>query len=123
MLQHLLVPHLQWPLLIYEIPASTILCFGHTISSHLRKWLPIHKSTSNICLYSLISPCPLPFKKLLLIRKSSKVSGQLLLRASLDPNVSSAKIEVTAGKWSASEAIELAESRLEFEKNIESPSE
>ena len=45
-----------------------------------------------------------------------KVSGQFLLRDSLDSNVSSAIIEVTAGKWSASEAVEDAESRLEFEK-------
>ena len=28
------------------------------------------------------------------------------------------KIEVTAGKWSVYEAIEDAESRLEFEKNL-----
>ena len=50
------------------------------------------------------------------ILKSSKVSGQLLLRDSLDSNVSSAITEITAGKWSASEAVKDAESRLEFEK-------
>ena len=44
--------------------------------------------------------------------KLSKVSGQLLLRDSLDSNVSSANTEVTDGKWHASEAIEDAESRL-----------
>ena len=52
-----------------------------------------------------------------------KVSGQFLLRDSLDSNVSSAIIEVTPGKWSASEAVEDAESRLEFEKNLGLPSE
>ena len=40
----------------------------------------------------------------------------MLSRDSLDSNISSANIEVTAGKWSAPEAVEDAESRLEFEK-------
>ena len=114
--QHLLVAHLQWSLLIYEIPISTVLCFEQNISSYLRKWLCILRSTSNICLYSLISPCPFPIKKLSSILKSSKVNSQLLLRDSLDSNVSSANIEITAGKWNASEAVKGAESRLEFEK-------
>ena len=113
MLQHL-VPCLWWPLLIYEIPISTILCFEQKISSYLRKWLQIHRSTSNFCLYSLISPCPLPIKKLSIL-KSSKVSGQLLLRDSLEWIVP-ASIEITGGKWSASEAIKDAESGLEFLK-------
>ena len=111
-LQNILVPRLWWPLLIYEIPISTVLHFEQKISSYLRKWLCIHRSTSNICLYSSISPCPLPIKKLSSILKSSKVSGQLLLRDSLD----SANIEITAGKWSGSEAVKDAQSRLEFEK-------
>ena len=42
----------------------------------------------------------------------------MLSRDSLDSNVSSANIEVTAGKWSAPEAVEDAESRLEFEKSL-----
>ena len=50
------------------------------------------------------------------ILKSSKVSGQLLLRDSLDSNVSAAITEITAGKCCASEAVKDAESRLEFEK-------
>ena len=86
------------------------------ISSYLRKWHCIHRSTSNICIYFLISPCPLPIKKLYSVLKSSKVSAQLLLSNSLDSNVSSANIEIIAGKWIASEAVEDAESRLEFEE-------
>ena len=63
-LQNLLVPRLWWPLLIYEIPISTVLRFEQKISSYLRKWLCIHRSTSHICLYSSISRCQLPIKKL-----------------------------------------------------------
>ena len=63
---------------------------------------------------TLISPCPLPIKKLSSILKLSKASGQLRLGDSSDSNVLSANIEITAGKWSASEAVEDAETRLEF---------
>ena len=63
---------------------------------------------------TLISPCPLAIKKLSSILKLSKASGQLRLGDSSDSNVLSANIEITAGKWSASEAVEDAETRLEF---------
>ena len=63
---------------------------------------------------TLISPCPLPIKKLSSILKLSKASGQLRLGDSSDSNVLPANIEITAGKWSASEAVEDAETRLEF---------
>ena len=106
------VPSLQWPLLIYEIPISTVLCFEQKISSYLRKWLSINRSTSNGCLCSSISPCQFPIKKLSIL-KSSRVSGQLLLRDSFESNLP-ANIEITAGKWSASEAVKDAESRLKF---------
>ena len=69
-----------------------------------------------ICFYSSISPCPLPIRKLSFILNSSKLSVQLLLRDSFNSNVSSANIGITAGKSNASEAVEDAVSRLEFEK-------
>ena len=56
-LQHLFIPRLSWPLLIYEISVSVVLQLEQKISSHLRSWLRLHHSTTNICLYSSISPC------------------------------------------------------------------
>ena len=53
-LQHLLIPWIQWSLL---------------------KWLNIDSSTTDISFYSLISPWPLPIKSLTFILKSSKVVG------------------------------------------------
>ena len=41
--------------------------------------------------------------------KSFKISGQLLLRDSLDSNVWSINTELTPGKWDPSKAIEDAE--------------
>ena len=54
-LQNMLIPRLRWPLLIYEISISVVSCIQHNISSFLRKWLNIHHSTTNICLYSSTS--------------------------------------------------------------------
>ena len=57
------------------------------MSVYIRKWLKIHHSTTNICLYSSTSPCPLPIKSLTSILKVAEVSGHLLLRDFLDPLV------------------------------------
>ena len=48
--------------------------------------------------------------------KSVKVSGQLLPRESTDPYVSEAKVLLKSGNWSASEAVEMAEKRLNFKQ-------
>ena len=54
-LQHLLVHRLYWPLLLYAV-----LRLEQKISCYIQKWLKLHNSATNICLYSSISPCPLP---------------------------------------------------------------
>ena len=64
-------------LLIYEIPISHASFLEKKISNFIRKWLNIHSSTTDISLYSLISPCPLPTKSSTSILKSSKISGHL----------------------------------------------
>ena len=112
-LQHLLVPRLRWPLLIYEIPISMVTKLEQKISCCIRKWLRLHKTT-NIFLYSSSSPCPLPIKSLSSIMKSAKVSGQLLLQESADPYVSEAKVLLKSGNWSASEAVEEAKFQANF---------
>ena len=115
-LQNMLI--LRWPLLIYEISISVVNCIKHKISSFLRKWLSIHHSTTNICLYSSTSPCPLPFKSLTSILKSTKVSGHLLLRESADKQISKSAPQLKCGFWDVAEAVVDAESRLEFQKVI-----
>ena len=51
-LQHLFIPCLQWPLLIYEIPISVVTKLEQKISCCIRKWLCLHYTTTNISLYS-----------------------------------------------------------------------
>ena len=112
-MQHLLIPRLRWPLLIYEIPVSLVHKLEQKISTYIRKWLRLHNSTSNICLYFSLSPCPLPIKSLSSVAKSAKVSGHLLLRESNDPYVASADVKLKSGKWNVAEAVSDAEKHLE----------
>ena len=115
-LQHLLIPRLRWPLLIYEIPLFFVVKLEQKISFYIRKWLHLHHSTTNICLYSAPSPCPLPIKSLTSIWKSAKVSGQLLLRDSSDPVVAEANISLETGKWNVPNSVDSAENKLKFNK-------
>ena len=104
-LQHLLIPRIQWPLLIYEIPISLAFKLEQKVSIFIRKWLHLHHSTSSLCFYSSVSPCPLPLKSLSSALKASKISGHLLLRNSKDPLVSSCVPKLETGTWTVEDAV------------------
>ena len=115
-LQHLLIPRIQWPLLIYEVSICLASRLEQTISAFIRKWLHLHHSTSNLCLYAASSPCPLPIKSLSSILKASKISGHLLLRDSKDNLVSSCKPKLKSGSWKVEETVSSAEAELRFKE-------
>ena len=98
-LQHLLIPRIQWPLLIYEIPIFLPFKSEPKVSVFIRKWLHLHHSTSSLCFYSSVSLCSLPNKSLSSALKASKISGDLLLRDSKDPLVSSCVPKLQTGTW------------------------
>ena len=104
-LQYLLLPRARWPIQIYEVPFSTILKLEQFTSVYIRKWLKLHHSTTNICLYSSTSPCPLPIKSLTSILKAAKVSGHLLLRDSLDPLVNTSVPHLKVGEWKVEDVV------------------
>ena len=104
-LQHLLIPRIQWPLLIYEIPISLAFKLEQKVSVFIPKWLHLHHSTSTLCFYSSASPCPLPIKSLSSALKASKISGHLLLRNSQDPLVSSCVPKLRTGTWKVEDAV------------------
>ena len=116
-LHHLLIPRLRWPLMIYEFALSVVVKLEQKISFFIRKWLRLNNTTTNICLYSSSSPCPLPIKSLSSVLKSAKVSGQLLLNESVDPYVSSSNVSLSAGNLNIPEVVNAAENKLNF-KNI-----
>ena len=92
--------------------------FSCIIFCYIRKWLKLHNSTTNIFLYSSVSPCPLPIKSLTSVMKSAKVSSHLLIRESSDPCVSGTSIDLYSGKWKVSDAVRETESTVEFKKII-----
>ena len=71
-----------------------------------------------ICLYSTTSPFPLPIKRLTSSPKSAKLSGHLLLRESSNPFVSWVSVSLHAGKWAPTDAVAIAETRLDFQKTM-----
>ncbi|XP_057310634.1 uncharacterized protein LOC130648598 [Hydractinia symbiolongicarpus] len=117
-LQHLLIPRIQWPLLIYEVSMSCVGTLVSNVSVFIRKWLNLHHSTTNLCLYDSSSPCSLPIKSLTSILKSAKISGHLLLRDSKDPLVSAAVSILKAGRWSVSNSVRIAEAELKIKEII-----
>ena len=98
-LQHLLIPTIQWALLIYEIPISLAFKLEQKVSIFIHKWLHLHHSTSSLCFYSSVSLCPLPIKSLSSVLKASKISGHLLLRNSQDALLSSCVPKLKTGTW------------------------
>ena len=116
-LQYLLVPKIQWPLMVYEFSLTRVEKFESIISKYLRKWLGLCKSLSNISLYGKCSPCPLPFTSISSIFKCSKARGYLQLRDSDDHHVSNAGIDLSCGrKWSVIHEVESAEQKIEHLK-------
>ena len=88
------------------------------MSSFLKKWLNIHHSTTNMCLYSSTSSCPLPLRSLTSILKSTKVRGHLLLRESADKKNSKFTSQLKCCFWDVTESVVDAEGSLEFQKVI-----
>ncbi|XP_061589349.1 uncharacterized protein LOC133454644 [Cololabis saira] len=111
--QHGILPRLLWPLLVYDVPMTTVECFERKVSSFLRKWLGLPRSLSSIALYGRNNKLKLPFSSLMEEFMVTRAREVLLYRDSSDTKVSSAGIEVRTGrKWRAQEAVDQAESRL-----------
>ena len=115
-MQHLLIPRIQWSIMIYEIPISNITSLEASVSVFIRKWLGLHKSISNISLYSKNSPCPLQITSLSSVFKSTKANAFLQLRDSKDPLVSCCPSLFCGYTWKVEEAVEKAEQRIQFNR-------
>ena len=116
-MQHLLIPRIQWPLLIYERPMSTAARLEQKISTFIHKWLHLHNSISRLWFYSADSPCPLPIKKnLTLVPKARKISGHLFLKHSHDPLVSNCPPKLKAGSWEVEKAVNVTEQAIKLQQ-------
>ena len=114
MYQHGVLPRLLWPLLVYDVPITTVELLERTISQFLRRWLGLPRSLSSIALYSNATTLQLPLSSVTEEFKVTRAREVMLYRDSTDIRVSSANIKVKTGrKWSAHEAVERAEARLQ----------
>ncbi|XP_052259364.1 uncharacterized protein LOC127863766 [Dreissena polymorpha] len=112
--QNALLPRLMWPLMLYEIPTSSVECLERKISKHLRRWLGIPPSFTSIGLYGRSNQLQLPLSSLVEEFKVAKTRLVVTLKQSQDSSIRNAGIETRTGrKWSASQAVEQAEKRLQ----------
>ena len=88
-----------------EVPISHATKLEQKISSFVRKWLDLHKSTLSLCFYSKASPSPLPINSLTSVLKSAKISGHLLLHDSQGPLVENSIPQLKTASWHVEEAV------------------
>ncbi|XP_026079824.1 uncharacterized protein LOC113057031 [Carassius auratus] len=111
--QHGVLPRILWPLLVYEVPTSTVEVLEKSISQFLRKWLGLPRSLSSIALYGHSTKLHLPLSGLSEEFKVTRSREVLMYRDSKDTKVAAAGILVKTGrKWQAQEAVTKAEARL-----------
>ncbi|KAK1789934.1 hypothetical protein P4O66_002263 [Electrophorus voltai] len=100
--QHSILPRASWPLLIYEVPLTTVESLERKISSFLRKWLGLPWSLTSAALYGTSNILQLPFSGLTEEFKVACTREVLQHRDSRDCKVSSTGTEVRTGrKWQA----------------------
>ena len=117
--QHGLLPRLMWPLMLYEIATSTVELLERSISRHLRRWLGVPPSFTNIGLYGKSNQLQLPISSLTEEFKVAKARLVVTLKQSKDDSIRRAGIETRTGrKWSASQAVDRAESQLHLKDII-----
>ena len=107
--QHSILPRILWPLLV----VVTVEILERSVSNHLRRWLGLPKSLSNIALYRNSNKLQLCFKSLEEEFKVTRAREVVQYRDSSDPKVAKAGIQVRTGrKWRAEEAVQEADAGL-----------
>ncbi|NJK32032.1 MAG: hypothetical protein HC927_06195 [Deltaproteobacteria bacterium] len=111
--QHGVLPRLLWPLLVYNVPLTTVEPMEKRLNGYIRRWLGVPRSFSSIGLYSSGSKLQLPLSSVTEEYKVTKARQVMMLRDSADVKVSGARVEVNTGrKWRADKAVQDAESKL-----------
>ena len=62
--QHAVLPRILWPLLVYDIPITTVESLERAISNRLRRWLGLPRCLSGAALYGNINALRLPCSSL-----------------------------------------------------------
>ena len=116
-LQYLILPKIQWQLMMYDIPITWINKVEKTMSRYMRKWLGVLRSLSSVALYSRDVPCPFKIRSLSSIYKCTKTNAHLQLKLSSDPQIQHVARDTNTGtKWTAQQEAKRAEDRLWIEE-------
>ena len=118
-LQFMLIPKLLWPLLIYDIPISTVERLEAKINKFTRKWLGVPPGLTDVALYGKETTLKLPFKSLVDEYKAGKARLAVMLQDSTDEFVKTVEPTLKTGrKWKVKEAVESAKQILELKEII-----
>ena len=117
-LQYGLLPRLQWPLTVYEIPLSKVEKLESIVGSFVKRWLGLPRCLSKTGLYGR-GLLELPVSSLSEEFKCSKVRLEMTLRESLDPCVAkTTPTLVTGRKWVPAIAAQQARSALHHQEIV-----
>ena len=118
-LQFMLIPKLLWPLLVYEIPSSTVETMEAKINKFTRKWLGVPPGLTDVAMYCRKSKLKLPLKSILEEYKCGKARLSSMLEDSDDPVVRSVQPTIKTGrKWKVDEAVNQAKDCLRMKEVI-----
>ena len=111
--QHAVLPRILWPLLVYDIPITTVESLERAISNRLKRWLGLQKCLSGAALYGNSNALRLPCSSLMEEFKITKTRNLMQYADSEDPKVAAAGIQIRSGrKWSAKRELQVVEERL-----------
>ena len=115
--QHMLLPRILWPLMIYAIPMSKVEEIQKLITKALKKWLRLPRFMSSEILYAKTLKLQLPYTSLKEEVKAAKARSLVTMQQSKDECVRNAEVNMDAGrKWKVSEAVNKATSRLHHQE-------
>ena len=118
--QYGIIPRLQWPFQMYNIPITIVQQLSRICSKHLRKWLGVPPGFSSVNLHSRSSKLVLPFKEVEEEFKATKVRGLVTLQSSKDEKARETWHEMSQGRgWRAEEATNKAREALKHQEVLE----
>ena len=114
-----LMPRILWPLTVYDIPLSPVERMEQMINKHMRKWLGVPRSFNTNALYASSFTLSLPMKSLVEEYKTSKARLDMMLNESPDQVIRECAPTLDTGKkWSVTETVRDAKSRLEISEIV-----
>jgi len=115
--QFALMPRIQWPLLVYDIPLSPVMRMEQMVNVKLRKWLGVPRSFNTNALYANSFAVSLPLTSLSEEYKVGKTRLSMMLRESCDPIIRDHAPDLNTGRrWDVNKELGDAMFKLEIKE-------